>query len=42
MDNQTFSIKQTKRVSRASGKGKRLHIENHSQEMSQGDSYKDF
>ena len=41
-NNQTFSVKHTKRVSRAAGKGKRLHIDNDSQEMSQGDEYKDF
>ena len=41
-DNQTFSVKQTKRLSRAAGKGKRLHIDNDSQEMPQGDECKDF
>ena len=45
IDNQTFSVKQTKRVGRKRlGKrvGKRLHIGNDSQEMPQGGDYKDF
>ena len=41
-DNQTFSVKQTKRVRRAADEGKWLHIGNDSQEMPQGDNYKDF
>ena len=41
-DNQMFSVKQTKRVSRAAGEGKRLHIGNDSQEMPEGDDYKYF
>ena len=31
--NQTFSVKQTKRMSRAAGEGKRLYIGSDSQEM---------
>ena len=34
IDNQTFSVKQTKRVDRVVGRGKRLHIGNDSQEES--------
>ena len=41
-DNQTVSTKQTKRVSRAAGEGKRLYTGNDSQEMLQGHDYKDF
>ena len=41
-DNQVFSVKQTKRVSRAAGEGKRLHIGNGSQEMLQVNDYKEF
>ena len=41
-DNQTFSFKQTKRVSGAAGEGKRFPIANDSQEMPQGDDYKYF
>ena len=41
-ENQTFPVKQTKRVSRAAGERKRAHIGNDSQEMLQCDCYKDF
>ena len=42
-DNMTFSVKETKRKSRAAGtEGKRVHIGSDSQEMPQGDDYKDF
>ena len=41
-DNQTFFVKQTKRVSRGAGEVKRLHIGNNSQEMPQCDDDKGF
>ena len=42
-DNAQFSVKQTKRKSRAGGvEGKRVYIGTDSQEMPQGDDYKDF
>ena len=37
-----YFVKQTKRVCRAAGEGKRLDIENDSQEMPQGNDYKAF
>ena len=37
-----YLVKQTKWASREAGEGKRLHIEHDSQEMPQGDDYKDF
>ena len=37
---QTFSVEQTKRLSWEAGEGKRLHIGSYSQEMPQGDDYK--
>ena len=41
-DNKTFSVKQTKRVGWAAGEEKWLRIGNNSQEMPQGNKYKDF
>ena len=41
-NNQTFSFKQSKNVSRQADKGKRLHIRNKSQEKPQGNNFKDF
>ena len=40
MDDQIYSVKATKRADR--GEGKRLHIGSDSQEIPQGDDYKDF
>ena len=39
-ENETFSVEHTKRLSGEAGEGKRLHIENDSQEMQQGDDCK--
>ena len=41
-DNKTFSIKQTKQLIWTAGKGKSLHTWNDSQEMPQGDDWKNF
>ena len=42
-DNISYSVKQTKRKSRAAGEdGSRVHIGSDAQEMPQGDDYKDF
>ena len=37
-----YIVKKTKRVSRREGEGKRLPTEHDSQEMQQGNDYKDF
>ena len=37
-----YFVKQTKWASREAGEGKRLHIKQDSQEMPQGNFYKDF